>query len=197
MEYKELEELWKKYDSKLDKLENLNKKLLKETLLKRPRRKLGWHKFYSLYGLIMTPIILIVALHPNFTKENIDWKFLIGCGLSIMVVIYFGYINLKSYLIVQNIDLSKDSIIDSTNRVIAFKKIYNIRWKHAFIYYPVIYSGVILIAWNSFVFDSKTIVFLIGLFIVTYIANIIGPKTTRNRITRLEKDILNLKEYIE
>lgn len=197
MEYEELEQLWKKYDSKLDNLEKMNKKLIKETLLKKPTRKINWHKFNSLYGLIMMPIILIAALHPNFTRENLNWKLITGGILILSVVIYLGYINLKSYLILKKIELSKDSVVDSANRVIEFKKMFNTTWKHAFFYYPLIYLGVLLIAWNSFTFTSKSITFLVGLFIITYLINIFVPKTYTNRITRLEKDIMNLKEYID
>lgn len=197
MEYEELENLWKKYDSKLDNLEKINKKLVKETLLRKPAKKLNWHKYYSLYGLIMLPIILVVAMHPNFNKENIGWKFITGCFLTILVLIYVSYINLKSYLIVKNIDLSKNSVIDSAARIVEFKKMYNTRWKHAFFYYPIVYFGVILITWNSFSFSNKTLAFLIGIFMITYIANIFGPKTYTNRIEKLEKEIIELKEYTE
>jgi integral membrane sensor domain MASE1 len=197
MEYEELENLWKEYDSKLDNLEKMNKKLIRETLLKKPTRRLNWHKFNSLYGLIMVPIIIVVAMHPNFTKENVDLKFITGCVLTVLVVLYVSYINLKSYLIIKNVNLSENSVIESATKIVEFKKMYNTRWKHAFFYYPIIYLGVLLIAWNNFTFDNKTITFLIGLFIITYIANIFGPKSSRNRIARLEKEVLNLKEYVE
>jgi hypothetical protein len=197
MEYEELENLWKKYDSKLDSLEKMNKKLIKETLLKKPVKKLNWHKFNSLYGLIMVPIIIVVAMHPNFTKENVNWIFISGCVLTVMGVLYVSYLNLKSYLIIRSIDLNGDSVIDSATKIVDFKKTYNTRWKHAFFYYPVIYSGVVLIAWKNFTLDSNSIAFLIGLFVITYLANIFGPRSHRNRIARLEKEILNLKEYTE
>lgn len=197
MDYKELEILWNNYSRKLEKLEKINKKLIKETLLRKPRRKLNWHKFNSLYGLVMLPIILIVAMHPNFTKANLDWKLVAGCLISSMVVLYLGMLNFKSYNILKKIDLGSNSILDSASRVIEFKKLYATRWKHAFIYYPVMCLGVLLIIWNNFTFDTKSIRFLIGLFIVTYAANILGPRTYRNRIVRLEKDIIDLREYVE
>lgn len=197
MEYEELEKLWENYNRKLEKLEKINKKLIKETLLKKPRRKLNWHKFNSLYGLIMLPIILIVAMHPNFTKTNVDWKLITGCLISSLVVIYLGLLNFKSFKILQKIDLSSDSILDSASRIIEFKKLFTTRWKHAFFYYPIMCVGVLLITWNNFIFDTKSISILIGLFIVTYVANILGPRTYRNRIARLEKDIIDLREYIE
>ena len=197
MEYAELEMLWKKYDSKLDNLEKLNKKLLKETLLKKPKRKLNWYKFQSLYGFIIIPVVTIIVLHPFFTKDNVGWKLITGCVSAFIVLVYLGYVQLKSFNILKRIDLSSDSIIDSASRVIEVKKFYNNRWKHAFIYYPVLYFSTLLIAWNSFTFDPKTITFLIVIFIVTYGINIFAPKKYQNRIARLEKDILNLKEYTE
>lgn len=197
MEYEELEKLWRKYDEKLDNLGKINKKLIKETLLKKPTRKLNWHKFNSIYGLIIVPIVLVFALHPNFIQENLDWKLITGSILSLSVVIYVSSISIRSFKILKTIDLSNDSIINSTNKVIEFKKLFNRRWKHAFIYYPVLCVGVLLIAWNSFIFDTKTILSLIFIFIITYTINIYGPKIYRNRISSLHDDIMNLNEYLE
>ena len=197
MEYEEIEKLWKKYNNRLENLEKMNRKLLKETLLKKPRRKLNWHKFNSLYGLIMVPIILVVALHPNFKKGSFDWKMICGIILTLSVVIYISLLNLKSYLLLKKIDLSTDSILDSAGRIIRFKKLFNSRWKSAFFYYPVLCMGVVLIAWKSFNFDIKTILSLIFLFLVTYSINIFGPKSYLKRISKLEKDIMDLREYSE
>ena len=168
MEYEELEKLWNKYDSKLDNLEKMNKKLIRDSLLKKPTRKLNWHKFNSIYGLIALPIILFVALYPNFTKENLDLKLIIGCILCLLVIAYISILNIKSFRILNTIRLEKDSILVSANKIVEFKKLINSRVKHAFVYYPIITLGVLLIAWDSFFFDTKTIVFLVVIFLITY-----------------------------
>ncbi|MCE5224935.1 MAG: hypothetical protein LLG05_03655 [Porphyromonadaceae bacterium] len=95
MEIEELKLMWKQYDERLDKLEMLNKKVIQETLLKKSYKKINWQKFKSSYSLIATPIILLIALHPNFKMENINWIFITGCIMVISVLIYVSFISLK------------------------------------------------------------------------------------------------------
>jgi len=197
MEIDELKAMWLQYDSKLNNLEKLNKRLIFETLSKKPQQKINWRKFQSIFGLISVPVILIIALHPNFTQANLDWKFFIGCALTLSVIVFLSIVNVKSYLILKGINLNTDSLLESTKKVVEFKQIFNKRWKHAIFIYPIIYIGVLLIAWNSFKFDTKTILSLILLFVVTYIINIIMPKAYQSRVERLEKEVQELKDYTE
>lgn len=195
MEYRDLELLWKRYDEKLDNLEKINKKLLRTTLLEKPRKKMKGLEFSSIYGLIAVPVILLVALHPNFKAENVDWKFILGCLLVLGVIVYLCIGNLRSYLVLRKMNLSSDTTIQSLGKIVILKNISNNFQKHVLIYYPLIYFGGILIAWNSFVFTINTILFLSVLFVATYFANIWGVGKYKGRINRLEKDIVELKEY--
>ena len=197
MEYNELEILWKRYDEKLDNLEKLNKKLLKNTLLQKPQKKLNWLEFESLYGVIAMPIILLIAQHSNFKVENINWIFILGCIITFLGVLYLCIMILRSYLILKKIDLSNDSVMKSLNEIIKLKEISNTLQKSVFIHYPVIYAGLMMIGWNSFVFNTKAIVGLSLIFIITYILNIWGKGKYKERISKLEKDIIELKEYTE
>lgn len=195
MEYRELELLWKRYDEKLDNLEKINEKLLKDTLLTKPQKKLNRLKFSSLYGLIAVPIIILIASHPNFTAENVDWKFVLGCLSVLGVVLYLCVENLRSYLVLRKIDLSSDTLIQSQKKVVKLKSISDNFRKYVFLYYPILFSGGILMGWNGFVFKLKTILFLSILFVVTYYVNIWGIGKYKERINKLEKDIQELKEY--
>lgn len=197
MEYNELEMLWKQYDKKLDNLEKFNKKLVKETLLQKPQKRLNHLEFRSLYSLIAVPVILIIALHPDLTSENIDWKFLLGCLLVLGVIVYLCIGNLKSYRILHSIDLDADTIIQSLTKIVKVKSIASGFQRNVLIYYPLIYSGCILIGWNSFTFTGNTISFLIALFFITYYANIWGVGKHKGKIEKLEKDVFELKEYLE
>jgi hypothetical protein len=197
MEYEELKALWEKYNNKLENLEKLNKKLIMETLAGKSQKKINWHKFQSIYALIAVPIILIIALYPNFKQENFNWIFILGCVMITITIFYISIINLKSYLILKSIDLSHNTIIESTRKIIEYKQLVSNRWKHAFFYYPIIFAGVILLGWNRFVFDFNTIFFLTIVFIVTYTINILSPKKHEKKIDRLEKEISELKEYEE
>jgi hypothetical protein len=96
MEYDELKSMWEQYNSKLDNLEKLNKKIILENLSGKPKRKINWYKFQSLYGLLAVPIILAVALYPTYTTAKFDWKFISGALMILAVVIYVSYYNYKS-----------------------------------------------------------------------------------------------------
>lgn len=197
MEYEELKTLWEKYDSKLDNLEKLNKKLITETLIKKPQRKLNWFKFQSLYGLIATPIILIVALHESFIIENIDLLFIIGSVLILASVIYICYIQYKFYLSLKSIDLQNDSVIVAAEKVNSFKKIVNNRQKSFPITLSVIFSGVLLLGWKSFHFDSQSILFMAGVLLFTFLFGYKQMNIYNKRVDNLKRDILDLEKYKE
>jgi integral membrane sensor domain MASE1 len=197
MEYDELKSMWEKYDKKLNLLEKLNKKIILETLLTKPRKKLKWIKFQNIYTLIAVPVILLIVSYPDLKLENLNLRFLIGSVLTISVIVYVSYIQFKSYLILKQIDLENDSILESVIKISKFKTLYNTRWKAAVVYYPIIFLGFLLIAWDRFHFSSGNIIFLVVIFIITYVLNIKGPKIYQERVQRLEKDIINLKEYTD
>jgi hypothetical protein len=197
MKYEELELLWKQYDNKLDNLEKINRKLLKDKLLEKSQKRLNCIEFNSLYGLIAVPIILLIALHPNFKIDNFDWKLILGCLFVLGVVLYLCIENLRTYFILKKIDLSTETAFQSLEKIVRLKSISNNIRKSVVIYYPILYWGVILIGWNSFVFSFNTILFLSILFIVTYYINIWGVRKYKERMNKLEKDVLELEEYTE
>jgi len=195
MEIEELKTMWQKYDSKLDNLEKLNKKLIMETLSRKPQKKLDWMKYQNIYGIIMTPIVLVVALHSQFKIENIDAKFIVGCLLSLTVVIYLMYYLINSLMTLNGINISRDSIIESARKVNKFKSIFNKRFKFTFISYSTLLVGVLLIGWNRFHFDTEKTIFVIAFLIFArYLAYKRG-EIYLSRIENLEKEILELSEY--
>ena len=121
MEIEELKTIWQKYDSKLDNLEKLNKKLIMDTLSKKPQKKLNWMKYRSFFSLFLVPVILILLLHDNFRIENIDAKFIIGCLLILIFIVVVSYLKFKCFTALKGVDLSTDSIIESVRKVTEFK----------------------------------------------------------------------------
>jgi hypothetical protein len=192
MEYEELKSLWGQYDSKLDNLERLNKKLILESLSKKPQRKLNVLKFKSIQSIIIYPILLLIILYLNF---RVDLKFIIGSVLSISILAYLIYINLKTLSVLKAIDLGKDSIVESARKLNVVKHVYSSRYKNAQISMPVLYAGIVLIAWNSFNFNAITIGLIIGLFIALFIYNPKGSKIHKNMIEKLDNEISELNEY--
>jgi len=194
MEIGELKTIWQQYDLKLNNLEKLNKKLVLETLSRKPQSKINWMRYRSIYVLFMIPI-LIVVLYPYIKIEYIDWKMIIGCILSLSVVINWAYIYLENFGALKGINLAKDPIIESAQKITDYKSIFNRRQKFVWITYPVLFAGILLITWNAYTFNTKTILFMAGLFIFALLLGIKQFKEQKQRIDRLEKEILELNEY--
>ena len=198
MEYKELEKLWKQYDERLNNLEEINRKLLKETLLRKPQNMLNWLKYSNIYGLIVCPIVLSIVFYPIFKAENTGWQFILGCILMMIVLLYLYVGRIKIYLITKKMDLSSDSVTQSLNNAIKLKRIAS-GWvrKFVFIYYPIMFFSVIFICWNGITFDAKTIVFLSVLFVGIFCWGILKMGLYKENLGKLEKDIMELREYTE
>jgi len=197
MEIEELKAIWQQYDSRLDHLEKLNKKLILETLTKKPQKKLNWMKYRSLYTLIILPTVPIIALHDYWKIENIDLKFVIGCFFTLSVCIYLCYVEFKSYMALKGVDLSNDSIIESARKVSVFKSIVINRQKSILMTSPILLAGILLICWKGFHFDSYTIMFMLCLCLFSLTKSIILFKRYKEKIDKLHKEILDLNESIE
>jgi hypothetical protein len=197
MDLEELTSLWRQYDNKLNSLEKLNKKLVMETLSKKPQSKLDWMKNKTLLGVILTPILLIVVFYPYIKIENIDWKFILGWVLTLSTVIYVVYTNIKSFNIMKEINIGGEPIIETVKKMNAYKTIINNRQKYVWISYPAIFAGVLLIAWQNFRFDPKTIFFMVILFVTALALGIKQLWIQNKKIENLENEISELKDYSE
>jgi hypothetical protein len=195
MELEELKITWQKYDSKLDNLEKLNKKLIMETLSKKPQKKLNGMKYRSFFSLFLIPVVLILGLHDNFRIENIDLKFVIGCLLTVTFVSVMCYMNFKGFMVLKGVDLSNDSILESARKVTEFKRLFVTKRKFNLMAFPLFFAGILLISWKSFDFDSNIILVLTGVFIFSLAFGFKELKMYRAQIERLEKDIHDLNEY--
>jgi hypothetical protein len=195
MEIEELKTIWQQYDRKLNNLEKLNKKLVMETLLRKPQSKLNRMKFRSIYGIIVGPIVLTIALHPLFKLENIDLKFIVGCILSLAVLVYLGYTNIKAHKTLKLINLNEDPVIKSIQYVNQYNIIMNNSKKYYLIICLALFTGVLLIGWKGFTFNTKTILYMVALFVFTLVWGIKKMKMEQEKIEVLKKEILDLKEY--
>jgi uncharacterized membrane protein YgdD (TMEM256/DUF423 family) len=196
MEIEELKSIWQQYDSKLDKLERLNKKLILETLSKKPQKKLDWMKYRSAYSMIIAPVALFVSLSPNIRIDNIDATFLIGCVLTLASVVYLTWINFKNYNALNNMNLGDDSIVGSVRKISDFRSHVIRTEKYILFINPILLAGIVFIGWNTFTFNTKTILFFGGLFLLILIASIIQFKRYKEKNDKIEKEILDINEYV-
>ncbi len=195
MEYEELNSLWKEYDQKLDNLEKLNKKMITETLIKKPQKRINRMVFQNIYGLLMVPIVLTMVLYPYFKIENIDVRFIIGCILTLFAISNLSYIYFRGYKALQKINLQYDSVIESIKKVNDYKNI--VYGKMYFIYFIslTLAAGIVMIVWKGLHFNNSTILAITGLLIFMIFWTYKKSKMQVNKIDALKKDILELEEY--
>ena len=195
MDYIELENLWKQYDTKLDNLEKLNKKLMVETLARKPQKRLNRFMFNNYYGLIMTPVILLVALHDFFFTNNIDTLFIIGCCLILGVIFYNVRYYIMAISILKKVNIINDTVVESATKISKFKMLYISVMKSPYIAGPILLAGILFIGWDHFKFDTGTIIFIIILLTFMFITGKIKTKRYQQKIDKLLIDINELKEY--
>jgi hypothetical protein len=197
MEYEELEKMWHKYDSKLDNLERLNKKLIIESLIKKPKRKLNFFKYKSIQSIVIYPIALTILFLPNFRIDNIDWKLFVGSLLVLSILGYLIYMNLLTYKVLNKLDLLNDSVIESSQKGNKIKNVFKTRYKNALYTLPILYIGILLIKWNDITFNTETILFVSILFIVLFLYNLKGSNIHKSMISKWEKEIEEFNEYVK
>ena len=197
MEYKELEILWKQYDEKLNNLEKINKKLLRNTLLQKPQKKLRRLELNIVLSLI-APLFVFIPFRHDFKIESIDWNSILGWTLLLICMLFLCVRNLRFYFIFKKINLSSDTTIQSLEKITKLKIASNNFRKHFFLCFPIIFLGFILIAWNNIDFNASVIVVLCISFIaIYYVAAMNVGSHYKEKIDELEKDIIELKEYTE
>lgn len=195
MEYEELQNLWKTYDQKLDRLEKLNKKLILETYSKKSQRRINWFQYRNFYSLIMMPVVIIVALHPQFKDSNVDTEFIIGAVLLLGLIVHSTWHFITGIKQLKKVNLINDNVIESATKINDYKRIVIRGYKSLFITMPVACAGVLLIGWKGFHFDQNLILLIIG---ITLFAFIFGKQQLKERTKRIDKlliDIQELKEY--
>lgn len=197
MEIEELKIIWKKYDRKLDNLEKLNKKLILDALSKNPQKKLNGMKYRSFISLFLMPVLLILGLHDNFRIENVDIKFLTGCFLTLTFVVVLCSMNFKSFMVLRGINLSADSILESAVKVTKFKRLFVAKRKFNLMGFPLLFAGILLIAWKSLDFGSNILFVFIAVSVFSLTLGYKHLKIYKAKIEGLEKEIHDLNEYTE
>ncbi len=198
MEYNDLEKLWLQYDNKLNRLEELNKKIIFETLSKKPQKKISWLQFRNYLWIVMGPLILIVALHPQFKPDSLhDAKFVTGTVFLLFVVAYSTWFFISLINKLKKIDLTNNTVIESAKRINDYKQIVVSRFKATFITMPVTWIGVLLIGWNGLTFDKNLYLLIIGTFLFAFLWGKKQLQEFKRKMDKLGQDIDELKMYKE
>ncbi|RKD90602.1 hypothetical protein [Mangrovibacterium diazotrophicum] len=197
MEYKELEQLWRKYDNKLDTLESLNKKLILETLAQKSQKKIDWLQYRNYYGLVIGPIVLAFVFHEQFRPENFDLTVLLGTLLWIVFFVYSSWFFISAIRKLKSIDIVNDTVLGSTAKLNDYKKMFVRSYQLNFLWSPVALAGTLLIGWNMFHFDFKTILFIVLLAVFMLLLSRRNLMAFLKKSDRILEDIEDLGEYKE
>lgn len=195
MEIEELKNIWQQYDLKLNNLEKLNKKLIMETISKKPQRKLSWMKIKIIYAIIVTPLVFILVFPKFFTIEKMDWQMIVGGSLSIAVLIILIYFYFKSFKALMGIKVNEDTIVESVRKVCYYKSTINKRQKYLWISYPVLFVGIVLFERKALTFDTKRLLFMTAILVFVFILGLVKFRYQRQKVEKLEKEIKELEEY--
>lgn len=195
MELDELKSLWQKLDSKLDNLGLINRRMIFESITNDRQKKLNWTTYQYLAGVIIGPFgaaFLIIMRISYF-----DWKILGGIILSAFFMSYSIIMCIRTILALRSIDLCNDPILVSVGKIQFFKRISNSWLKNKFIFWPLYFVGLLLIFWDLFEFDYKTLIFIIVAFIASLILHLRNYKSKKSSYDKLENDINELNEYLQ
>jgi hypothetical protein len=197
MEIDELKKIWQQYDLKLNNLEKINKKLILETLSKKPERKLNWIQGKTIYAIIVTPLVFIIVIPKFFTIGNIDWQMIVGGILSISVLIILMYFYFKGFIALIRIKVNQDSIVESARKVNHYKSIINTRQKYLWISYPILLAGIVLIERKTLNFDTEGLLFMTAILIFIFVIGYGRFRYQQNEIKDIEKDMTELQDYLQ
>ena len=197
MEYEELKSLWEKYDNRLDHLDKMNKKLLFESLSRKPRRMISFLKYKCINSIIIYPFALLIIIYSNFNIENIGLRIIVGSVLSFAIFVYLIYANIKTFRALNALDLVKDTVVESTKKCNNIKNIYAVRRKYSLISLPLLFWGIVLIYWSNNQFSSLTIVLLSCLFVILFLYNLKGSTTHKNMLKKMDREIFEPNEYVK
>jgi len=194
MELEELNTLWQKIDRKLDNLGKINKKMIFESVTKDRQKKLNRERYQYLFGLIIGPLGVTFFSFP--WSGYFDWKILLGILFEGIYVTYSIFMSIRIIRALRSIDLNNDSILESVKKISYFKRISNAGLKFSYILSPLALSGALLVSWDHFVFDYKTIAFLLVVSFVSSFLLYINYRIKQRRYDNLESEILELNEYL-
>lgn len=109
MEISELKSLWAKYDLQLVEHTKVNKRILREMLIKRPLKTINWLKINGLYQLFAG--IIIIALFFKTTKHR-DPGVELYCGSFLLFALcFFSFFrSIKYFFMLKGVNMAGDLV---------------------------------------------------------------------------------------
>jgi hypothetical protein len=144
MELTELQAIWQQYDRNLKENTQINKEILKQFLILKPRKRLRWEKMKAGFNLILPVVLILLVLVPNtLYRASID--FYAGVLMFGIVSSILYYWAIKYYFLIGKIEFSNP--ITSIKKNIKQLETYKFKLKKiGFILMPFGITGIFLMA---------------------------------------------------
>jgi len=195
MEYSEIEKLWNNYDDKLNELTTINKLALTKTIAQSSQKKINRFQFQNYYGVILVPAILILVFYPNLFPFIPNPKLIVGTLLMLAVVCYSSWHFIYGIILLNKVDVVKDSVVESVNKINRYNQTGINRIKAQLITGPMLFASIILIGWDGFTFNLTFFLFMAVLILASFL---LAKRHLRQHTQRIEKllyDVEELKYY--
>lgn len=198
MEMQELKEIWKNYENKLDKIEQVNRKILESIISKKTERKLFWMKLQSIFGVIGIPFIYIMVIILMAFRLEFNTIEVVGFIVTSIIWIYIVIKSITYYKLLHKVKPKLDTIIKTKENVLKLKR-FNLKWyKERGIYILLLAVSLILMISKHVDFkNTHKLLLLIAIIAGTYLWRIIAYKIYFNDPMELIENEINEIEELK
>lgn len=132
MELSELQTIWTQYDKTILENISINKQILRQMLIAKPRQRLNWMQFRSAIGLIIPPIAIIMFVNTVKLREP-GPELYFGVVLAATLCIISLVREIRYFLLLLKTDLSIPVLkINERIKKIEVYKMKNVRIRYLF-----------------------------------------------------------------
>ncbi len=195
MELLELQNIWQEYDKKLSENTRLNREILKQMLILKPRRKFNWIRIKA--GLsILSPIVFVTLILVLNVQFILSTHFYIGLGLFLPIYLITYVWDIRYFNLTRNVDFSMPVLwIKKTIVELEKYKIKTTRIRYLLM--PVAITGFILMIIKKIDVDLNFASFVpLILIVLVFISSmyITFKFSIYERFRKLNKDIHEIEQ---
>ena len=190
MELIELQNIWQEYDKKISENTRINKEILRQILLEKPRKRLNWIKIKA-GSWLFSPVLFFFLIFILDVQFKISTRFFIGLGLFLPVIAITYFWDIKYFTLIRGIDFTMPIL--SIKKIIVELEKYKIKTtKIRYLLGPIAMTGFMLMIIQkiTFRFDFFSILPLL-LIVLVFFASVYYTfnYSIYERFRKLNKDI--------
>ena len=166
MDFKEIKENWKNYDKKLDRIEISNQKIMELLITQKSIRKIQLISLQSLFGIIVTPLVLSFVLIPIALNDSEKITAIVGLVITIILFAVSFAAGIVFFIKSRTIKPSYDSVLKTKEKLLKLQT-YGIKIHHIRnLSFPLIAASLILIFWDKLNYTTEVKILIFGLIVI-------------------------------